>query len=88
MATGIDALSGYLTADRGHDAGSLAISEWVTTAFFSALSIKLRSKHIEISHRADALHLAICFDHAVGLCTLDRRLADAGPLLGLKTQLV
>jgi len=37
---------------------------------------------------ADALHLAVCADHTATLCTLDRRLAAAGPLLGLKTLLV
>ena len=33
----------------------LAISDWVTTEFSSALSIKLRSGQIETQHRADAL---------------------------------
>ena len=31
----------------------------------------------------DALHLAICAEHGANLCTLDRRLADAAPLLGV-----
>lgn len=31
----------------------------------------------------DALHLAIAADHGATLCTLDRRLADAGPILGV-----
>lgn len=33
----------------------LAISDWVTTEFSSALSIKLRSGQIETQHRADAI---------------------------------
>jgi uncharacterized protein len=34
---------------------------------------------------ADALHLAICADHGATLCTLDRGLSEAGPVLGVKT---
>ncbi len=34
---------------------------------------------------ADALHVAICLDRGAALCTLDRRLADAGPALGVAT---
>ncbi|SEG61517.1 Predicted nucleic acid-binding protein, contains PIN domain [Bosea lathyri] len=36
----------------------------------------------------DALHLAIASDCEALLCTLDRRLAEAGLRLGLKTQLL
>jgi predicted nucleic acid-binding protein len=36
----------------------------------------------------DALHLAIAADHGATLCTLDRRLAEAGPVLGVKTLLL
>ena len=36
----------------------------------------------------DALHLAICADHGATLCTLDRRLSNAGPALGVKAALV
>ena len=36
----------------------------------------------------DALHLAICEDHGVTLCTLDRRLSEAGSALGVSTTLV
>lgn len=33
----------------------------------------------------DALHLAVCADHGAALCTLDRRLGEAGPMLGVRT---
>ncbi|MGH7210780.1 MAG: type II toxin-antitoxin system VapC family toxin [Acetobacteraceae bacterium] len=110
----------------GRDPGSLVISEWVTTEFSAALSIKLRTGHMSAGNRADALarfallsadtfsvlavsgsqfraaarladqyalglragdalHLAICADHGATLCTLDRRLGEAGPALGVKT---
>lgn len=36
----------------------------------------------------DALHLAICADHGATLCTLDRRLSETGPALGVKTTLL
>ncbi|WP_339078258.1 type II toxin-antitoxin system VapC family toxin (plasmid) [Acetobacter sp. AC2005] len=36
----------------------------------------------------DALHLAICADHGATLCTLDRRLAEARPHVGLRTELL
>ena len=36
----------------------------------------------------DALHLAICREHGAILCTLDRRLSDTGPALGVPTLLV
>lgn len=36
-------------------AGSLAISEWVITEFSAALSIKLRTGHLNRRQRADAL---------------------------------
>jgi predicted nucleic acid-binding protein len=43
----------------------------------------------ELGLRAgDALHLAICADRGATLCTLDRRLSDAGAALGVKTMLL
>jgi predicted nucleic acid-binding protein len=36
----------------------------------------------------DALHLATASDHGATVCTLDRRLAEAGPVLGTPTQLL
>ena len=36
----------------------------------------------------DALHLAICADHGAALYTLDRRLSEAGSMLGMTTTLL
>lgn len=36
----------------------------------------------------DSLHLAVCADRGLKLCTLDHRLAEAGPPLGISTLLV
>jgi predicted nucleic acid-binding protein len=36
----------------------------------------------------DALHLASASEHGATLCTLDQRLAKAGPVLGVPTQLL
>lgn len=36
----------------------------------------------------DALHLAVCANHGATLCTLDHRLSEAGPALGVKTFLL
>jgi hypothetical protein len=45
-------MQGWLGQQPG---GELAISDWVTTEFSSALSVKLRTRQIEPVHRADAL---------------------------------
>lgn len=43
----------------------------------------------ELGLRAgDALHLAVAFEHGATLCTLDRRLAAAGPILAVSSLLV
>jgi predicted nucleic acid-binding protein len=46
------------------------------------------SQHKLGLHAGDALHLAICAEHAATLCTLDRRLGKAATALGMKTILL
>jgi uncharacterized protein len=45
-------------------------------------------QHVSGLRAGDSLHLAICADHGATLCTLDRRVSDAGSALGVKTLLV
>jgi predicted nucleic acid-binding protein len=48
--------------------------------FVDQQSLALRS--------GDALHLAVAAEHGAALCTLDERLAQAGPALGIRTVLL
>jgi predicted nucleic acid-binding protein len=41
--------------------------------------------HVSALRGGDALHLAVAFEYGATLCTLDRRLAEAGPPLGVQT---
>lgn len=45
-------------------------------------------RHILNLRAGDALHLAIASGHGLTLCTLDRRLAEAGTALGMPAVLV
>lgn len=49
---------------------------------------RLADQHALGLRAGDALHLAICADQGAALCTLDRRLSDAGSALGIKTMLL
>lgn len=52
----------------------------VAAKFADQLALGLRA--------GDALHLAIASEHGATVHTLDQRLADAGPALGVPTQLL
>ena len=49
---------------------------------------RFADQHLLGLRAGDALHLAVCADHGATLCTLDRRLGDAGAALGVKTTLL
>jgi uncharacterized protein len=94
------ALSIKLRAGRiepAHRAESLAVFTRLTTESFAIVPVsrlqfrtaaRLANQHALGLRAGDALHLAICADHGATLCTLDRRLDDAGSALGIKTMLL
>jgi len=49
---------------------------------------RFADQHLLGLRAGDTLHLAVCADHGATLCTLDRRLGDAGAALGVKTALL
>jgi predicted nucleic acid-binding protein len=49
---------------------------------------RFADQHVLGLRAGDALHLAMCVDHGATLCTLDRRLGEAGSALGVKTMLL
>ena len=59
----------------------------VTGGQFRAAA-KFADQHALGLRAADALHLAIASDHGATVHTLDQRLTDAGPALGVPTQLL
>lgn len=58
----------------------------VTGAHFRTAA-RFADRHALGLRAGDALHLAVAADHGATLHTLDRRLAEAGPLLGAPTRL-
>jgi len=52
------------------------------------LAARLADRHQLGLRAADALHLAICLGQGAALCTLDRRLSEAGSAVGVKTTLI
>lgn len=59
----------------------------VTGGQFRAAT-KFADQHALGLRAGDALHLAIASDHGATVHTLDQRLADAGPALGVPAQLL
>ena len=59
----------------------------VTGAQFRAAA-KFADQHMLGLRAGDALHLAVASEHGATLHTLDQRLAEAGPTLGVPTQLL
>ncbi len=59
----------------------------VTGGQFRAAA-KFADQHMRGLRAGDALHLAIASDHGATLHTLDQRLAETGPMLGVSTRLL
>jgi predicted nucleic acid-binding protein len=59
----------------------------VTGGHFRAAA-KFLDQHALGLRAGDALHLATASEHGATLYTLDQRLAEAGPMLGVPTQLL
>ncbi len=59
----------------------------VTSGHFRAAA-KFADQHALGLRAGDALHLATASEHGATLCTLDQRLAAAGPALGVSTRLM
>jgi uncharacterized protein len=51
------------------------------------LAARFADPHVLGVRAGDALHLAVCAERGATLCTLDRRLGEAGAALGVKTLL-
>lgn len=83
--------------DAAHRANALAAFALLCEESFNVLAVStqnfrtaaLFADQAQIGMRAgDALHLAVCAEHGAELCTLDRRLSAAGPVLGIKAVLL
>jgi uncharacterized protein len=83
--------------DEGERAASLAMLIRVAAESFNVVPVSREqfrlaarfADHYALGLRAgDALHAAICADYGAVLCTLDRRLSEAGGALGVRTILL
>lgn len=68
------------------------LAESLTVLPVAAETFRAAARFVE-SHElglraGDALHLAVCAEFGATLCTLDQRLASAGPPLGIPTLLL
>jgi predicted nucleic acid-binding protein len=83
--------------ETSHRAEALAMFTRLCTDSFSVLPVsalqfraaaRFADQYALGLRAGDALHLAVCADHGATLCTLDHRLGEAGPMLGVKTTLL
>ncbi len=94
-ALAIKVRTGQMTLEQR--AAVLAVFNRLVTESFTVLPatgmhFRTAAKFVD-QHRlglraGDALHLAIASDHGAKVYTLDQRLAEAGPALGVPTQLL
>jgi uncharacterized protein len=94
-ALSIKLRTGQLSGE--HRAAALAAFTRMATETLNVLSIERASFRRAASfadqsalnlRAGDALHLAICADNGAKLCTLDRRLGDAAPSVGVEAVLL
>lgn len=87
------------TGQIAEDERSAALASFSRLASDSLRILEVESGHFRTAARfadhpglalrgGDALHLAIAFDANISIATLDRKLASAGPALGISTQLL
>ncbi|MER8829494.1 type II toxin-antitoxin system VapC family toxin [Mesorhizobium sp. M0938] len=78
-------------------AGALAMFNRLVAESFTVLAVtggqfrtaaKFADQHMLGLRAGDALHLAIASEHGATVHTLDQRLGEAGPALGVPTQLL
>lgn len=83
--------------DLNHRAAALALFNRLVTDSFTVLPVtgahfraaaKFVDQHVLGLRAGDALHLATASEHGATVYTLDQRLAEAGPALGVPTQLL
>jgi predicted nucleic acid-binding protein len=83
--------------EAGHRADALAMFARLRAENFATLpvtGVEFRTaatyadQHALGLRAGDTLHLAICGSHGATLCTLDRRLSEAGSKLGVRTTLL
>lgn len=94
-ALAIKLRTGQITAEQR--AAALAmfnrlVAESFTVLAVTALHFRTAAKFVDqqaLGLRAgDALHLAVASEHGATVYTLDRRLAEAGPALGVPTRVL
>jgi len=94
-ALAIKLRTGQITLEQR--AAALATFNQLVTESFTVLAVtgghfraaaKFVDQHALGLRASDALHLATASEHGATVNTLDRRLAEAGPVLGVPTQLL